>query len=118
MKRRAGAAVEPARQTLASHHVYGDGAPRLPSTACLGLPPPLDGGVMVAALDLRGFAVSSGSACSSGVGRGSAAVEAMGFGSDEARRAVRVSLGPPIREAEVVAFFDALEAAAAAGRRG
>jgi cysteine desulfurase len=98
--------------------VYGAGAARLPNTSCIGLPAPLDGGVMVAALDLRGFAVSSGTACSSGAGRGSATVAAMGFGGEAARRSLRVSLGPETTEADVLGFVDALAEAAAAWRRG
>jgi cysteine desulfurase len=98
--------------------IYGGGVRRLPNTTCVGLPPPLLGGVMVAALDLRGFAVSSGSACSSGVERGSVVLEAMGIGSDDARRAVRVSLGPATSAAEVYAFVGALAEAVAAGKGG
>jgi cysteine desulfurase len=74
--------------------VYGRAAPRLPNTSCFGLPAPVKGPVAVAALDLAGFAVSSGSACSSGMERGSRVVEAMGFGAQAAGRTVRISLGP------------------------
>jgi cysteine desulfurase len=88
--------------------VYGRAVARLPNTSCLGLPPPCLGGVMVAALDLRGFAVSSGSACSSGVERGSIVVEAMGYGEEAARRTLRVSLGPLTGEGEVHAFVETL----------
>jgi cysteine sulfinate desulfinase/cysteine desulfurase-like protein len=42
----------------------------------------------------------------------------MGYGSDDARRTVRVSLGPPTSEADVLALCDALAEAAAAGRKG
>jgi cysteine desulfurase len=94
--------------SVAGARVYGRPAPRLPNTTCIGLPPPLVGGATVAALDLRGFAVSSGSACSAGVERGSTVVEAMGYGDDAARRTLRVSLGPPTGEAEVRAFVEAL----------
>ncbi len=93
---------------VAGTRVYGCAVARLPNTSCLGLPAPLVGGVMVAALDLRGFAVSSGSACSAGVERGSTVVEAMGYGDDAARRTLRVSLGPLTGEAEVGAFVEAL----------
>jgi cysteine desulfurase len=98
--------------------VYGLGAGRLPNTSCLGMPEPVSGGVMVAALDLRGFAVSSGSACSSGVERGSAVVEAMGFGRDAARRTVRVSLGPATAPDDVCRFVETLAVAVVAGKGG
>lgn len=85
--------------------VYGREAPRLPNTTCLGLPAPVRGPVAAAALDLAGFAVSSGSACSSSMGLGSRVVEAMGFGPQAAARTVRISLGPatPAGVAERVA---------------
>jgi cysteine desulfurase len=98
--------------------IYGSGARRLPNTTCVGVPPPLLGGVMVAALDMRGFAVSSGSACSSGVERGSVVLKAMGFGSEDARRAVRVSLGPETSAAELNEFVGAFAEAVAAGKGG
>ena len=98
--------------------VYGLGAERLPNTTCLGMPEPLAGGVMVAALDLCGFAVSSGSACSSGVERGSAVVEAMGFGRAAARRTVRVSLGPVTVPDDVHRFVGAFANAVAVGKGG
>lgn len=105
------------RQRLPEAAVYGRAAARLPNTSCLGLPPPCLGGVTVAALDLRGFAVSSGSACSSGVERGSAVVEAMGYGEDAARRTLRVSLGPLTGENDVRSLVGAL-AELAGGRKG
>ena len=98
--------------------VYGREARRLANTSCLGMPAPLRGPVMTAALDLRGFAVSSGTACSSGVERGSVVVEAMGFGSDDARRTLRVSLGPETASGDVSAFVEALVAVVAAAEGG
>ena len=98
--------------------VYGREARRLTNTSCLGMPAPLRGPVMTAALDLRGFAVSSGTACSSGVERGSVVVEAMGFGSDDARRTLRVSLGPETASGDVSAFVEALVAVVAAAEGG
>jgi cysteine desulfurase len=89
--------------------VYGGEAPRLANTSCLGLPHGMRGGAVVAALDLEGFAVSAGPACSSGVERPSQAVEAMGFGREAAQRTLRVSLGPTTREADVFGLVEALE---------
>lgn len=103
---------------IAGCSIFGRGAGRLPNTSCLGMPPPMPGGVIVAALDLRGFAVSSGSACSSGVERGSAVVEAMGFGRDTARRTVRVSLGPATAPDDVSRFVSALADVVAGGKGG
>jgi cysteine desulfurase len=89
--------------------VYGRGAPRLPNTSCVGLPEGMRGGAMVAALDIEGFAVSSGPACSSGVERGSPTVHAMGFGRQAAERTLRVSMGPGTGEGEMFGLAVALE---------
>ena len=98
--------------------VIGSDAPRLANTSCVCLPPGLRGGVAVAALDLEGFAVSSGPACSSGVERRSPTVEAMGFGADAAERTLRVSLGPGTGEGEVLGLVAALERVWCRGKEG
>ena len=59
------------------------------------------------ALDLAGFAVSAGSACSSGKVRESAVLRAMGLGPGEADCAIRVSLGPTVTEDDVGRFAEA-----------
>ncbi len=51
--------------------------------------------------DLAGIAVSSGSACSSGKVQPSHVLEAMGFGPELARGAVRLSLGWSTLDADV-----------------
>ena len=89
--------------------VYGAGAPRLANTSCVGLPVGLRGAAAVAALDIEGFALSSGPACSSGSERRSSTVAAMGFGEEAAERTLRVSLGPGNGEAEVLGLVAALE---------
>jgi cysteine desulfurase len=60
-------------------------------------------------MDLAGFAISAGSACSSGKVRRSRVLGAMGFADAQAESAVRVSIGPETRVAEVLAFADAWE---------
>ena len=59
-------------------------------------------------LDLAGFAVSAGSACSAGAAHASHVLRAMGLSEAEARRAIRVSLGRFTTRADVTAFADAL----------
>jgi cysteine desulfurase len=54
----------------------------------------IEGEAIVIALDLRGYAVSSGSACSSGAVEPSHVLLAMGLKPEEARSSVRFSLGP------------------------
>jgi len=55
-------------------------------------------------MDLAGFAVSAGSACSSGKVGPSRTLAAMGYGPVETASAVRVSIGPATTRAEVTAF--------------
>jgi cysteine desulfurase len=59
------------------------------------------------AMDLAGFAVSAGSACSSGKVRASRVLRAMGFDDGLAAQAIRVSLGPQTTEEEVLRFAEA-----------
>lgn len=86
-----------------------NGAPafRLPNTSNLYFPG-IDGEALVIALDLRGFAVSSGAACSSGSLEPSHVLLAMGRPKSEARQCVRFSLGRYNTEEQVDALADAL----------
>jgi cysteine desulfurase len=61
--------------------------PALPNTVLVLCDVP-DGRAILPALDLLGVAASQGAACSSGASRPPAALEALGFTEDEARRAV------------------------------
>lgn len=61
----------------------------------------IGGESMVIALDLKGFALSSGSACSSGAVAPSPVLTAMGLSAGQARASVRFSLGPGNTEAQV-----------------
>jgi len=79
---------------------------RLPNTSCF-ITPGWKGETQVMALDLAGFAISAGSACSSGKVRPSTVLRAMGFDAALATCAVRVSLGPETREDDVRRFAGA-----------
>jgi cysteine desulfurase len=83
---------------------------RLPNTT-LALSPGWKGETQVMAMDLAGFAVSSGSACSSGKVRASRTLRAMGYDDATAACAIRVSLGVETTEDEVLRFADAFAAA-------
>lgn len=72
--------------------IHGRGASRLANTCSFFLPN-APGRYLVMQLDLMGIAVSTGSACSTGSGRPSHVLEAMGCTGEEARDSVRVSLG-------------------------
>jgi cysteine desulfurase len=58
-------------------------------------------------MDLAGFAISAGSACSSGKVRASRVLRAMGFDEATAASAIRVSLGPKSTETDVLRFAEA-----------
>ena len=85
--------------------VCGGRAPRLPNTSCLALPG-VRADAQVIALDLAGFAVSAGAACSSGKIGASHVLEAMGLGA-LAGQAIRVSLPWNVTEDEVESFVAA-----------
>ncbi len=84
----------------------GKDSARLPNTLCM-ITPGWKGETQVMAMDLAGFAVSSGSACSSGKVRASGTLEAMGFTPEDAACALRVSLGPETSKDEVMRFGEA-----------
>jgi cysteine desulfurase len=96
--------------------VNGAGAPRLPNTTNLCFHG-IEGEAMVIALDMRGFAVSSGSACSSGAVEPSHVLTAMGLSRPDAKSSVRISLGRSNTEAQVDALISAAADCAAHLRR-
>jgi len=85
--------------------VASAGAPRLPNTSCLARTDMISE-TQVMALDLAGFAVSAGAACSSGKVRSSAVLDAMGLGAISAH-AIRISLGWDTRPADIDLFVKA-----------
>jgi cysteine desulfurase len=93
----------------------GNGAPRLPNTLCL-IAPGWKGETQVMAMDLAGFAVSAGSACSSGKVRASRVLTAMGYDAGLAGQAIRVSIGPGVTKDDVGRFAKAWTAAYAKAR--
>ncbi len=84
----------------------GKGAHRLPNTSCI-LTPGWKGETQVMQMDLAGFAVSAGSACSSGKVRASRVLRAMGFDDLSAGSAIRVSLGPDTTRDQIDRFAEA-----------
>ncbi|HLI63817.1 MAG TPA: cysteine desulfurase family protein [Terriglobales bacterium] len=72
--------------------VNGAGAPRTPNTANISFDC-VEGEAMVIALDLKGLALSTGAACSSGAIEPSHVLTAMGLSAERARGSVRFSLG-------------------------
>jgi cysteine desulfurase len=101
--------------------IYGTGvngarANRTPNTANIYFDG-VDGEAMVIALDLRGFAVSTGSACSSGAIAPSHVLLALGLSADRARSSLRFSLGRSTTAEQVDALLDALESSVTHLRR-
>jgi cysteine desulfurase len=80
--------------------VFAQDVPRLPNTVLFGVPG-MRAETAVIGFDLEGIAVSSGSACSSGKVQPSHVLEAMGFGPELTRGAVRLSLGWSTTEADI-----------------
>ena len=95
--------------------VVGRNETRLPNTTCL-ITPGWKGETQVMQMDLAGFAVSAGSACSSGKVRPSRVLKAMGYDDDAAASAIRVSIGPGVGREDALRFADAWTRAAARHR--
>jgi cysteine desulfurase len=92
------------------------GSARIPNTSnlCFDF---IEGEPLVIALDLRGFAISSGSACSSGAVEPSHVLRAIGLNDAQARSSVRVSLGASNTLEQVDALADAMAESVAHLRR-
>ncbi|MEM1346484.1 MAG: aminotransferase class V-fold PLP-dependent enzyme, partial [Pseudomonadota bacterium] len=86
--------------------IFGNDVERLPNTSCFAVPG-WKGETQVMQMDLAGFAVSAGAACSSGKTGGSRVLQAMGWDAQTSASALRVSLGWSTRENEVRSFSDA-----------
>jgi cysteine desulfurase len=72
--------------------VNGSGAPRVPNTSSIYFDC-IEGEALVIALDLKGLAVSTGAACSSGAIEPSHVLTAMGLPPERARGSLRFSVG-------------------------
>jgi cysteine desulfurase len=81
---------------------------RLPNTSSLVIHG-VDGETMLMALDLKGYAVSTGAACSSGNPEPSPVLLAMGLSRAEAQNSLRVSIGWDTNLEQINAFVDELK---------
>jgi len=98
--------------------IFAKGAQRLSNTSAFALSG-APAATLLIALDLEGFALSSGSACSSGKVRPSHVLAAMGVAPDLAQGALRVSMGRDTQAQDVEAFADAFtRVAGRINRRG
>jgi cysteine desulfurase len=92
---------------VAGAHVNGANAARVGNTANVRFDG-IDSEPLLIALDLKGFAVSSGSACSSGATEPSHVLAAIGLTREQARSSVRFSLGRSNTVEQVDALIDAV----------
>ena len=97
-------------------HQVGDVTGRLAGNAHLRVPG-CDGDSLLYLLDAAGIECSTGSACQAGVPQPSHVLLAMGISEDDARGALRLTLGHTSTDADVAAFLDALPPAVERARR-
>jgi cysteine desulfurase len=89
--------------------VNSGSAPRAPNTTNIYFDC-IEGEALVIALDLKGIAVSTGAACSSGAIEPSHVLVAMGLSADRARASIRFSLGKQNTEQDVDLLLNMLPA--------
>ena len=102
-------------ENIPAAHVNGAG-PRIPNTTNIRFDA-IEGEALLISLDLRGFAVSSGAACSSGATEPSHVLTAIGLSAKDARSSIRFSLGPENTLDEVDDLIEAVAASCAHLRR-
>jgi cysteine desulfurase len=106
------------RSAVPTAVLMGDPDDRLPGNAHFTFPG-CEGDSLLFLLDAAGVAVSTGSACQAGVPEASHVLLAMGLSEDDARGALRITLGHTSTDDDVDAFLAALPAAVArAGAAG
>ena len=84
--------------------IVGEKEKRLPNTSCI-ITPGWKGESQVIAMDLEGFSVSSGTACSSGKMSEVSLLKEMKYSEDLANCSIRVSLGPNTKKSDIEAFI-------------
>ncbi len=100
-------ALQQQLQQMERVEVFAVDAPRLPNTLQFGVRG-FDGETLLMQLDRKGFAVSSGSACTSGKTEASHVLKAMQVEQELALSAIRVSFGQNNTMRDVDAFVSAL----------
>jgi len=94
-------------ETIPGTTVHGRGAPRLPNTTSLSVAG-LEGDTLAINLDLKGFAVSTGSACSSTSPEPSRILGAMGVPEALNRATIRITSGRSTSAEALDSFVGAL----------
>ena len=88
--------------------IFAQKANRLPNTTQFGIDG-LDGEMLLMNLDIKGIAVSSGSACASGSNEISPVLKAMRVDPILAKSAIRISLGMNNTLEQILKFVDQLK---------
>ncbi|NHN55704.1 cysteine desulfurase [Calidifontibacter sp. DB0510] len=101
---------------LSGAHTEGSAEDRLPGNVHLRVPG-CDGDSLLYLLDAAGVQCSTGSACQAGVPQPSHVLLAMGYADEQARGALRLTLGHTSTEADVDAVIAALPGAVERARR-
>lgn len=99
--------LEKGLKTIPGLVIFAEQVERLPNTVQFGMPG-IDGEMLLMQLDQKNIAVSSGSACSSGGGKASPVLTAMGVDNSLAKSALRISLGKMNTAVEVEEFITIL----------
>ena len=97
--------------------VFGDLENRLPNTLNIGFEG-VEGDTLLIGLDVAGVAVSTGSACSSGMGLPSPVLTAMGIPTDKINSSIRFSLGKSNTIAEIERAVEILARTVSTNRKG
>ena len=93
-------------ETASEVIIFGKDVKRLPNTSNFAIPG-WKGETQVMQMDLAGYAISAGSACSSGKVKASRVLQAMGFDDVTSSSAIRVSLGPTNTKDQIDGFVSA-----------
>lgn len=100
-------------ETLLSQYpeitIYGKEVERTPNTSLIRMPN-VKNSIQVMSFDIKGIALSSGSACSSGKVKSSHVLKAMGVTDENASETIRVSLGLETTEKDIHTFMDVWKA--------
>ena len=100
--------VQGVRERIDDIRIIGDQENRVPNTVNIAFKA-IEGESIVLSLDLKGIAVSSGSACASGAVEPSHVILAMGVPSDLAQGSIRFSFGRSNTDEDIEYLLDILE---------
>ena len=100
--------VDGVKKRIRDIEIIGDQQNCIPNTVCISFKG-IEGESIVLSLDLKGIAVSSGSACSSGSVNASHVILAMGIPPEQAHGIIRFSFGRTNSESDIVYILDVLE---------